>query len=70
MPYHYGIFHLNEDEAEARLEESGDHFGAGWYWHPCFPGCMPNGESVGPFATESDALADARAQAESDAHSF
>lgn len=50
------VFHSNdyppEDGAEA-LEE-------GWYWWSCFPGCLPDGEPNGPFATEAEALADAR----------
>ena len=33
---------------------------AGWYWWPCFPGCMPDGDPVGPFATEAEAIADAQ----------
>jgi hypothetical protein len=32
----------------------------GWYWWACFPGCMPEGDAMGPFDTEEDALADAR----------
>lgn len=32
----------------------------GWYWWSCFPGCLPDSEPVGPFATEAEALADAR----------
>lgn len=32
----------------------------GWYWQACFPGCLPGSDPVGPFATEADALADAR----------
>jgi len=32
----------------------------GWYWQPCFPGCLPDGEPVGPFDTYEEALADAR----------
>ncbi len=32
----------------------------GWYWWPCFPGCMPDSDPVGPFATEEEALADAQ----------
>ena len=32
----------------------------GWYWWPCFPGCLPDGDPVGPFATEAEALADAQ----------
>lgn len=35
--------------------------GSGWYWRACFPGCLPDGEPSGPFATEEEALADAGA---------
>ena len=31
-----------------------------WFWQACFPSCLPDGEPSGPFATEADALADAR----------
>ena len=37
---------------------------AGWYWWSCFPGCMPDSDPIGPFATEAEALADAQADAE------
>ena len=30
-----------------------------WYWF-CFPGCLPDGEPMGPYATEEEALEDAR----------
>lgn len=33
--------------------------GQWWYWS-CSPGCLPDGEPMGPFATEADALEDAR----------
>ena len=33
---------------------------AGWYWWPCFPGCLPDGEPMGPFATEEEAIKDAQ----------
>ena len=32
----------------------------GWYWQSCFPGCVPHSDTFGPFATEAEALADAR----------
>lgn len=31
---------------------------AGWYWWSCLPGCLPDSDPVGPFATEAEALAD------------
>ncbi len=32
----------------------------GFYWWPCFPGCLPDSDAVGPFETEAEALADAK----------
>lgn len=32
----------------------------GWFYWFCFPGCLPEGEPVGPFDTQAKALADAR----------
>lgn len=40
--------------------EPADFAGEGWYWWPCFPGCLPDGDPVGPFDTEAEAIADAR----------
>jgi len=34
--------------------------GFGYFWVACFPGCMPDSDPVGPFATEAEALADAQ----------
>lgn len=34
--------------------------GRGWYWHSCFPGCLPDGEPNGPFDTEAEAVEDAQ----------
>jgi hypothetical protein len=51
------------------METAGGNFEAaanlaGWYWWPCFPGCMPEAEPFGPFETEAEAVADARQQDE------
>lgn len=32
----------------------------GWYWQACFPGCLPDGEPMGPFDTEAEVIADAQ----------
>ena len=29
---------------------------AGWYWWACFPGCLPDGEPMGPFESEQAAI--------------
>lgn len=54
-----------EDYAERNgLKESSvtetDTPAVGWYWWACFPGCLPDGEPNGPFATEAEAIADAQ----------
>ena len=51
--------HCNTDigQSGTPCEDCPDH---GWYYWYCFPGCMPDSDPVGPFATEADALADAR----------
>ncbi len=33
-----------------------------WYWF-CLPGCLPDSDPIGPFATEAEALADAQSNA-------
>ena len=33
---------------------------AGWYWWPCFLGCLPDGEPNGPFDSEEEAIANAQ----------
>jgi len=35
---------------------------AGWYWQSCFPGCLPDGDPIGPFETESAAIESARSE--------
>lgn len=32
----------------------------GWYWWACFPGCLPDGEATGPFATSQAAYDNAQ----------
>lgn len=36
-----------------------DYIEAGWYWWPCFPGCLPDGDCLGPFSSSLDAMLDA-----------
>lgn len=61
------IFYVSKEEASQNedLEQAG--YGScpesGWYWQSCFPGCLPDGGPMGPFATEAEALADAQSDA-------
>jgi len=32
----------------------------GWFWWTCIPGCLPDSDPMGPFATEQEAEHDAR----------
>ena len=36
---------------------------AGWYYWFCLPGCLPDSEPSGPYATEAEALAEAQQDA-------
>jgi len=49
---------LCQEEPATPGEHRRDH--TGWYWWSCLPGCLPDGEAFGPFATEAKALDDAR----------
>ena len=48
-----------DEDARQQPETGADYSGPGWYWWTCFPGCLPDGEPSGPFATEQEAIEDA-----------
>ena len=76
MPYHafidstgepYGSFETFRITRQNRAgwgDNGRDADGAllrcGHYWQACFPGCLPDGEPMGPFRTEAAAIRDAR----------
>src|SRR5687767_4690431 len=49
-----------EKMLDAIVEEEG--IKGGWFWQSCFPGCLPDSDPVGPFATKAEALEDAQQQ--------
>ena len=64
----YGSFQVFLDDADfAKLPRhryrdydiEGNPVKPGWYWWACFPGCLPDGDAIGPFATPKDAYYDA-----------
>ena len=61
VPTPYGSFEVfwydaEDEDIDAYMENKAS---SGWYWWSCFPGCMPDGEKMGPFATSSQAYDDA-----------
>ena len=57
-------FHISPELAAfiddvAAFNCNGETVEPGWYWWPCFPGCVADGDAVGPFETERDAVIDA-----------
>jgi len=54
-------FYLSVDDIERDWYPNMAGMDAGWYWWPCFPGCLPEGDPAGPFDTEEEAVADAQA---------
>lgn len=57
-----GVAYCPSCEREAESVTDTDR--EAWWWWSCFPGCLPDGDPVGPFETEAEALADAREGAE------
>lgn len=51
---------LPDAEAFYVPEHQSAELDAGWYWHACLPGCLPDSDPVGPFDTVSEAIADAQ----------
>ncbi len=67
------VFYLSESDLDGiRADNEGPHDEEddedtrepGWYYWYCFPGCMPEGDMTGPYATEDDAIAAMREAAE------
>jgi hypothetical protein len=53
----FETFHMTQKDARQCF---GPEYDAGWYWWACFPGCMPDGEPSGPYATEQEAIDNAQ----------
>ena len=41
------------------LDEDAAPKDVGFYWQSCFPGCIPDSDAIGPFDSETAAIADA-----------
>lgn len=51
-------FWMSGRDAAASGVEVPSHWTGGWFWWPCFPGCLPDGDPSGPFATEQECIDD------------
>lgn len=63
----FEVFYLDIDLRDEWNRESlevtrgyQDPYTCGWYWWSCFPGCLPDGDPLGPFNTSTLAWKDAR----------
>lgn len=54
------LYHSERTDGPLCEECFAERHPRGWYWWPCLPGCLPDGDPIGPFATKAEALADAR----------
>lgn len=52
------VFRVPEDYA--LTDDDGSPLEPGWYYWPCLPGCLPDGDAMGPAASAASAEADAR----------
>jgi len=58
----FPLMHMNSHDWDKAIEwavKESDATG-GWFWWSCFPGHLPDGPAIGPFATQAEALADAQ----------
>lgn len=55
----YGSFEVFWNDGDRNFDEDGQEVKPGWYWWPCLPGHLPDGDPVGPFSTSYDARQDA-----------
>ena len=55
------VFYITREDILAGMADEGSEPGY-YYWY-CFPGCMPEGEPIGPFDTEENAIKDCQENA-------
>jgi hypothetical protein len=51
----FEVFHIEANSNDPRLKEA-LFDGPGWYWWACHPGCLPDGDVEGPFASKEEAI--------------
>ncbi len=58
----FRLYRMSSKVREALLDEIVEEMGiqGGWFWCSCFPGCLPDSDPMGPFASYAEALSDAQ----------
>jgi hypothetical protein len=56
----FEVFKIDKGDPLFTADEGDMVAEPGFYWWPCFPGCLPDGDASGPFASEQDAINDAQ----------
>jgi len=66
--YEFRLASINSRVCDAMLDAIVEENGitGGWCFRFCYPGCLPDSSTFGPYATRDDAIAAARDMAESD----
>lgn len=49
------VFQIPEDYDPEPAELGGEPYAPGWYYWYCQPGCLPDSDPIGPYATEAEA---------------
>lgn len=61
------VFTVTSDDCQPGTvfwnDDTSEPFPTGFYWWPCLPGCLPDGDAIGPFETEEEAIEYARERA-------
>ncbi|MFA6159403.1 MAG: hypothetical protein WC763_07295 [Candidatus Paceibacterota bacterium] len=52
------VFYVEAEDI--RMDDGDSITEPGWYWWPCLPGCLPDGDPIGPFSSEAEVIADAQ----------
>jgi hypothetical protein len=57
----YGSFEIFWDDGDngRNFDSQGELVKPGWYWWACSPGCVPDSDAYGPFASSRQALENA-----------
>lgn len=64
--HEFRLCHMNDRTRDAMIDTMIEELGitGGWFYQFCFPGCLPDSDPIGPFATADEARKAAQADCE------